>query len=68
MASIVKQFSFHQIPCDDGEPVRESNKDSAAVGEYLNELLGFLNEEPDRQDEAMPLYSPQRANELIRNA
>jgi len=45
MASIVKQFSFHHIPCDDGEPVREPNKDSAAVGEYLNELLGFLNEE-----------------------
>ena len=45
MNTVVKQFSFHLIPCDDAEPARELNKDSDAVGEYLRELLGFLKKE-----------------------
>ncbi len=45
MAHVVKQFSFHHIPEDDGDPVRQLNNDSTAVSEYLGELLRFLKDE-----------------------
>ncbi len=44
MSSIVKQFSFHHIPCDEAEPEREL-ENATAVDDYLRDLLGFLEKE-----------------------